>query len=305
MLQTLPNEFCSNMAWFKRKTQGILTSRDKQIDVPEGQWEKCPKCAHILHRRELAEHARVCPKCGHHFPMTSLDYFRLIFDEGRFTLHDQHLTSADPLEFVDRKPYTVRLGEARRQTGLNEAAQRATGTVGGHRISAAALDFRFIGGSMGSVVGEIVARAIRTAYTERIPLLIISQSGGARMMEGILSLMQMAKTAALLTRLDEAKLPYISLMTNPTTGGVTASFAMLGDINLAEPGALIGFAGPRVIRQAVGQDLPPGFQSAEFLREHGFLDDIVDRRQLRRYLIHLLDLLLESGAPLPETPSAS
>ncbi|CAM3308945.1 acetyl-CoA carboxylase, carboxyltransferase subunit beta [Rhodothermus bifroesti] len=294
------------MAWFKRKTQGILTARDEQNDFPEGQWAKCPTCGHILHRRALDDHAKVCPKCGYHFPMTSLEYFRLLFDEGRFVLHDQHLTSADPLGFVDRKPYTVRIEEARKQTGLNEAAQRATGTIGGYAVSAAALDFRFIGGSMGSVVGEIVARAIQTAYTERIPLLIISQSGGARMMEGILSLMQMAKTAALLTRLDEARVPYISLMSNPTTGGVTASFAMLGDINLAEPGALIGFAGPRVIRQTIGQDLPPGFQSAEFLREHGFIDDVVDRRQLRRYLIHLLDLLCEpAGLPLPKDTSTS
>jgi acetyl-CoA carboxylase carboxyl transferase subunit beta len=225
--------------------------------------------------------------------MSSLGYIHLLFDDGTFELHDQHLRSQNPLDFEDRKPYPKRLTSAMKKTEMNEAARSATGPIGGHRTSVAVLDFSFIGGSMGSVVGEIVARAIKRAYTEKIPLLIISQSGGARMMEGALSLMQMAKTSAHLARLSDAGLPYISLLTNPTTGGVTASFAMLGDIHLAEPGALIGFAGPRVIRETIGQDLPPGFQSAEFLQEQGFVDNIVDRRELKTHLTHLLDLLME------------
>ncbi len=281
------------MSWFQRQKKGILTNLSEQNDVPEGQWIKCPNCSEILNRRELEENSLVCPKCNHHFNMSSLGYFQLIFDDGRFDLYDQNLHSVDVLHFEDRKSYTSRLKDATRKTGLNDAARAAMGTVGGHRLSAASLDFSFIGGSMGSVVGEIVTRAIRRACDERTPLLVISQSGGARMMEGALSLMQMAKTSANLTRLADLGLPYISLMTNPTTGGVTASFAMLGDFNLAEPGALIGFAGPRVIRETIGQDLPPGFQTAEFLEEHGFIDFIVDRRNLRPKLIHLLDLVLQ------------
>ena len=281
------------MSWFRRQKKGILTNLSEQNDVPEGQWIKCPNCSEILNRRELEENSLVCPKCNHHFNMSSLGYFQLIFDDGRFDLYDQNLHSVDVLHFEDRKSYTSRLKDATRKTGLNDAARAAMGTVGGHRLSAASLDFSFIGGSMGSVVGEIVTRAIRRACDERTPLLVISQSGGARMMEGALSLMQMAKTSANLTRLADLGLPYISLMTNPTTGGVTASFAMLGDFNLAEPGALIGFAGPRVIRETIGQDLPPGFQTAEFLEEHGFIDFIVDRRNLRPKLIHLLDLVLQ------------
>ena len=281
------------MAWFERKKKGILTSRSGQHDIPEGQWIKCPNCTEIINRRELLDNAWVCPKCSHHLRMNALGYFQLLFDDGAFVLHDEHLASKDPLEFNDRKAYTQRLETARHKTGMNAAARSAMGVVGGHGLSAAALDFSFIGGSMGSVVGEVVARSIKRAYTERVPLLVISQSGGARMMEGALSLMQMAKTSAHLTRLDDLGLPYISLLTNPTTGGVTASFAMLGDVNLAEPGALVGFAGPRVIRETIGQDLPPGFQSAEFLQDHGFVDIIVDRRNLRQQLVHLLDLVLE------------
>ncbi len=279
------------MAWFDRKKKGILTASTDQNDVPEGRWVKCPDCAEILNKRELEENALVCPKCSHHFSMESTDYFRLIYDEGAFTLHDDHLYATDPLHFEDRKAYRRRLEDAQRETGLSDAARAATGTVGGHTLSAAALDFSFIGGSMGSVVGEVVSRAIKRACAVHAPLLVISQSGGARMMEGALSLMQMAKTSAHLTRLAEERLPYISLMTNPTTGGVTASFAMLGDFNLAEPRALIGFAGPRVIRETIGQDLPSDFQRAEFLQEHGFIDFIVDRRELRARLIQLLNLL--------------
>ncbi len=284
------------MAWFKRKQAGIQTDRSEQNEVPEDQWVKCTGCSEIVNRRELEDRLLVCPKCGHHFRMGSLGYFRFLFDDGRFDLHDQHLYSVDPLHFEDRKPYPQRLQQAREKTNQNEAARAATGLVGGHRISAAAMDFSFIGGSMGSVVGEMIARAVKRAYTEELPLLVISQSGGARMMEGALSLMQMAKTSAHLARLDDKGLPFISLLTHPTTGGVTASFAMLGDFHIAEPGALIGFAGPRVIRETIGSDLPEGFQRAEFLQEHGFVDNVISRRDLRTHLVHLLDLVLEDGA---------
>jgi acetyl-CoA carboxylase carboxyl transferase subunit beta len=277
------------MAWFKRQKAGILTDLKEQNDVPEGQWVKCPKTGEIVNRRELEDNLLVVPSSGYHFSMSSLGYFRTIYDESRFDLFDEDLISTDPLGFQDRKAYRDRLEAARRKTNMNDAARAAMGRIGGHLLSAAAMDFSFIGGSMGSVVGEIISRAIKRAYTERAALIIISQSGGARMMEGALSLMQMAKTSAQLSRLDEAGLPFISLMTNPTTGGVTASFAMLGDFNLAEPEALIGFAGPRVIRETIGQDLPEGFQSAEFLEEHGFIDFVVDRRELRDRLIQLLN----------------
>ena len=280
------------MAWFKRQKAGILTDRKEQNEVPEGQWVKCPATGEIVNRRELEENLLVVPTSGYHFSMSSLGYFECIFDEGKYELYGDDLISTNPLDFRDRKEYGSRLEAAREKTGLNDAAQAAMGEVGGWRLSAAAMDFSFIGGSMGSVVGEIISGAIRRAYTEKTPLLIISQSGGARMMEGALSLMQMAKTSAHLSRLHEEGLPFISLMTNPTTGGVTASFAMLGDFNLAEPGALIGFAGPRVIRETIGQDLPEDFQSAEFLLEHGFIDFIVDRRELRDTLVSLLNLVM-------------
>ena len=229
--------------------------------------------------------------------MGSRGYFDLFFDDGEYELYDTHLRSRDPLDFQDRKPYTQRQNVAEQKTGMRDAAQAAVGRIGGRAVSAVALDFSYIGGSMGSVVGEVVARAIKRAYTEEMPLIVISQSGGARMMEGALSLMQMAKTSAHLTRLSDKGLPFISLLTNPTTGGVTASFAMLGDFHIAEPGALIGFAGPRVIRETIGQDLPPGFQSAEFLQEHGFVDLIVDRRELTTQIRHLLDLVMETEPP--------
>ena len=281
------------MPWFRRQKAGIRTTREEQNEMPEGQWVKCPESGEIINRRELEENLLVVPESGHHFGMHSHQYFDILFDDGDYDLHDTDLRSVDALDFEDRKPYEQRLEEAREKTGQNEAAQAATGSLGGHPVSMAGMDFGFIGGSMGSVVGEIVARAIKRAYTEKMPLITIAQSGGARMMEGALSLMQMAKTSAHLSRLDDAGLPYISIFTHPTTGGVSASFAMLGDILIAEPGALIGFAGPRVIRETIGSDLPEGFQRSEFLLEHGFLDLIVDRRQLRRRLIHLLDLLME------------
>lgn len=281
------------MAWFKRTQAGIQTTRQEQNDIPDGHWIKCPGCGEILNRRELEENQLVCPKCNYHFRMSALGYFNLLFDQQHFTLHDGDLAATDPLQFTDRKAYATRLESTQKKAKMLDAAKAATGAIGGHTTSVAAMDFSFIGGSMGSVVGEVFARAIKRAYTEYMPLIIISQSGGARMMEGALSLMQMAKTSAHLTRLAERRLPYISLLTNPTTGGVTASFAMLGDIHIAEPDALIGFAGPRVIRETIGQDLPKGFQRSEFLQEHGFVDLVVDRRSLRDQIVQIFDLLLE------------
>ena len=281
------------MAWFERTTKGILTTRSEKTEIPDGHWIKCSSCGEINNRRELVDNAWVCSKCEYHMRLHALGYFELLFDDASFVLHDEQLIPKDPLQFTDRKAYAERLKGTAKKTGLNDAVLSAMGMVGGHVIAAAAMDFRFIGGSMGSVVGEIVARTIRRAIESTCPLVIISQSGGARMMEGALSLMQMAKTSAHLSRLDELGVPYISVLTNPTTGGVTASFAMLGDIHIAEPGALIGFAGPRVIRETIGQDLPVGFQSSEFLQDHGFVDLIVDRRNLRDKIIHLLDLFME------------
>jgi len=281
------------MPWFRREKAGIRTTREEQNEMPEGQWVKCPESGEITNRRELEDNLLVFPGSGYHFGMDSHQYFDFLLDDGEYDLHDTDLRSIDALDFTDRKSYADRLDDAREKTRQNEAAQAATGTLGGHPVSMVGMDFSFIGGSMGSVVGEIVARAIKRAYTEERPLVTIAQSGGARMMEGALSLMQMAKTSAHLTRLDDAGLPYISIFTHPTTGGVTASFAMLGDIHIAEPEALIGFAGPRVIRETIGSDLPEGFQRSEFLLEHGFLDMIVDRRRMRRQLIQVLDLLVE------------
>lgn len=261
--------------------------------MPAGQWEKCPECEAINNQRELKANFRVCPKCGYHGRMDPEGYFELLLDEGSCQFQDRDVTAKDPLEFTDRKKYSDRLHATRTKTGLSDAVQAALGRMERHAVSIAAMDFRFIGGSMGSVVGEVIARTIRRGIDRNSAVIIVAQSGGARMMEGALSLMQMAKTSANLAKLHEKGIPYISVLTNPTTGGVSASFAMLGDINIAEPGALIGFAGPRVIRETIGQDLPKGFQSAEFLRDHGFIDIVVDRRELRSKLIHLLDLLQE------------
>lgn len=283
------------MTWFKRQKAGIQTDLRDQMAVPEGQWVKCPECSEPVHRRVLHEQLLVCPKCSYHFKMPAEGYFDILFDDDKYELHDRDLFAIDRLGFVDRKAYPDRLRDARQKTGLNDGALAATGRIGGREVSVGAMDFSFIGGSMGSVIGEILSRAIKRAYEREIPLIIIAQSGGARMMEGALSLMQMAKTSAQLVRLQEKSLPYFVLLTNPTTGGVTASFAMLGDIHMAEPGALIGFAGPRVIRETMGQDLPDGFQTAEFVKEHGFVDTIVDRRVLRRTVVDLLDLILEES----------
>ena len=288
-------------AWFKRESAGIKTDRRDQNNTPEGYWIKCPACGTITSQRDLEENLLVCPECSHHFPMSGLGYLRLLFDEGAFTRHDAHLRSTDPLGFTDRKAYPDRIAAAERKTDLNDAAVSGTGTLGGHPASVAAMDFTFIGGSMGSVVGEIIARAVRRAADEQRACVVVSQSGGARMMEGALSLMQMAKTSANLAVLAERGLPYVSVLTHPTTGGVTASFAMLGDVNLAEPNALIGFAGPRVIRETIGRDLPKGFQTAEFLVDKGFVDRIVPRGEMRGTLAHLLDLFL--GTRTDHAPS--
>ncbi|MFT4604103.1 MAG: acetyl-CoA carboxylase carboxyl transferase subunit beta [Rhodothermales bacterium] len=284
------------MAWFRRTKAGINTNLTDQIDVPEGHWVKCKECSSTLNRREVIRNLLVCSECGYHFPMSGMEYYRLLFDDAEFEVFDTNLVSQDPLEFTDRKPYTKRLVEAQRKTGLTDAASGAMGLIGGHRTSVTAMDFQFIGGSMGSVVGEVISRAIKRAYTEETPLIIITQSGGARMMEGALSLMQLAKTSAHLTRLHEKGLPFFVVLANPTTGGVTASFAMLGDVHLAEPKALVGFAGPRIIRETMGQDLPEGFQRSEFLQKKGFVDQIVARSDMKQRITELLDLIMEPSA---------
>lgn len=280
------------MDWFRRKKAGILTDRNQKNDVPDGYWVNCPNCKEIVNRRELIDNLNVCPECQYHFQLDSEGYFRLLFDEAHYEPLFQNVRSVDPLKFVDRKPYAERLLEAeKRNPGLGDAVRAAGGTIGGHPAAVAAMDFGFVGGSMGSAVGEVLTRTIQRAYDEKSALVIVSQSGGARMMEGAYSLMQLAKTSANLARFSERKLPYVSIMTHPTTGGVTASFAMLGDFHLAEPGALIGFAGPRVIRETIGKDLPDGFQTSEFLLEKGFLDRIVHRKDLRETVTTLLDLV--------------
>ncbi|GGF35300.1 acetyl-CoA carboxylase, carboxyltransferase subunit beta [Echinicola rosea] len=278
------------MAWFKRKDAGIKTSTKEKKDTPDGLWFKTPK-GNIIHTRELKSNAYVCPDDDYHVKIGSKEYFEILFDNNKFQELDENMISGDPLDFVDSKPYTSRIEATISKTGLKDAVRSAVGKLDGQDIVVACMDFGFIGGSMGSVVGEKIARAIDHSLKNNIPFLMISKSGGARMMEAGFSLMQMAKTSAKLALLAEAKIPYISMLTDPTTGGVTASYAMLGDFNIAEPGALIGFAGPRVIRETIGKDLPKGFQSAEFVQEHGFLDFIVDRRQLKSRLSTLLRLL--------------
>ncbi len=279
-----------SMSWFKRQSKGITTPTNEKKDTPTGLWKKTP-AGHIVHIKELRNNCYVSPNDGYHFTIGSKEYFEILFDDNQFTELDANMESGDPLGFVDNKPYTKRIKESQAKTGLKDAIRSAHGKMNGLDLVVACMDFDFIGGSMGSVVGEKIARAIDFALLHRYPLLIISRSGGARMMEAGFSLMQMAKTSAKLALLSEAKVPYISLMTDPTTGGVSASFAMLGDFNIAEPNALIGFAGPRVIRETIGKDLPKDFQTAEFLLEHGFLDFIVDRRRLKEKLTLLLKML--------------
>jgi acetyl-CoA carboxylase carboxyl transferase subunit beta len=278
------------MPWFKRTDKGILTPTEAKREVPDGLWFKSPG-GKIIHTRELKNNAYVVPEEDLHVKIGSEEYFEILFDNNEFTELDVNMESADPLKFVDTKPYPKRIKESQSKTQLKDAVRTAYGKINGLDLCVACMDFTFIGGSMGSVVGEKIARAINHSLKTRTPFLMISRSGGARMMEAGLSLMQMAKTSARLALLDEAKIPYISLLTDPTTGGVTASYAMLGDFNIAEPGALIGFAGPRVIRETIGKDLPKGFQSAEFVLDHGFLDFIIDRRSLKQRLSTLLKML--------------
>ena len=278
------------MAWFKRTDKGIKTSTAEKKDTPDGLWFKTPSGT-IVHTRELKSNAYVSPNDDFHVKIGSKEYFEILFDQNTFTELDEAMKSGDPLNFVDTKSYSSRIEATINKTELNDAVRSAHGKMNGQELVIACMDFNFIGGSMGSVVGEKIARAIDHSLKHKIPFLMISKSGGARMMEAGFSLMQMAKTSAKLALLDKAGIPYISLLTDPTTGGVTASYAMLGDFNIAEPGALIGFAGPRVIRETIGKDLPKGFQSSEFVLEHGFLDFIVDRRLLKLKLSTLLNLL--------------
>lgn len=272
------------MAWFKRNTKGIVTSTQDKKEAPDGVWNKCPNCKKALHYTEQVENKYVCHYCDYHLRIGSKEYFEVLFDDNSFVELSANLTSGDPLNFSDSKPYTERLAESYKKTGLKDAIRSATGKIEKQDVVIACMDFKFIGGSMGSVVGEKIARSIDYSLKHKIPFIMISKSGGARMMEAAFSLMQMAKTSAKLALLSQAKIPYISLLTDPTTGGVTASYAMLGDINIAEPGALIGFAGPRVIKETIKKDLPKGFQTAEFVLEHGFLDFIVDRREMKAKL---------------------
>ncbi len=279
------------MSWFKRVEKGISTPTEQKKETPDGLWYKCPSCKAVTTTAEHARHRWTCPKCNYHERLGSAEYFEVLFDGNEFTELDAELSSADPLRFVDTKAYPKRIVATQQATGLRDAVRCAHGLLHGQPLVIACMDFRFVGGSMGSVVGEKIARAIDFARRHRTPLLVISKSGGARMMEAGFSLMQMAKTSAKLALLAEERIPYISLLTDPTTGGVTASFAMLGDLNIAEPGALIGFAGPRVIRETIGKDLPSDFQSAEFVLDHGFLDLIVDRKQLKTQLADVLRML--------------
>jgi acetyl-CoA carboxylase carboxyl transferase subunit beta len=281
------------MAWFKRDKKAIeqSTPPEERKVRTEGLWVKCESCRPIVFRKDLEASLLVCPKCQFHFKMSAQQRLEMLLD-GRWTEHDARMTSTDPLKFVDTKPYAARLKEARKKLGMNDAIITAEGQLNGRPVVCCAMEFNFIGGSMGAVVGEKVTRGIELAIETRQPLVIISCSGGARMMEGTISLMQLAKVSAALAKLDDAKLPYISVLTDPTTGGVTASFAMLGDLNIAEPGALIGFAGPRVIEQTIRQKLPDGFQRSEFLLEHGFLDAVVPRKELKTFIASSLDLLL-------------
>lgn len=282
------------MSWFKREENEIVNDERKTVRT-EGLWTQCGSCRQAIFKKDLEDNLNVCPKCGHHFRINAGHRIRLLLEPG-YQLVDMELRSTDPLEFSDLKKYKHRLAEAQRKTGLNDAIINAIGKIGPHAVVMSSMEYGFIGGSMGAVVGETIARAIDRSLETRHPLIIVAASGGARMMEGIISLMQLAKIAAGLAKLDEAKIPYISVMTDPTTGGVTASFAMLGDLNIAEPGALIGFAGPRVIEQTTRQRLPEGFQRSEFLLEHGFLDAIVPRKEMKQYLTRALSWMTETAA---------
>ncbi len=282
------------MAWFKKQKSPLPVSpkdEDKTIRT-EGLFTKCEGCGAIIWKKDLDANERVCPKCNYHARIGAQVRLSMLFDEGKYEVYDQNLVSTDPLKFIDRQPYAQKLAAARSATKLNDAVINASGKLGGRPVLISAMEYGFIGGSMGSVMGEMLTLAVEKAAREKLPIIIVSASGGARMHEGTYSLMQMAKISAALARLDDIRVPFISLLTDPTTGGVTASFAMLGDLNIAEPGALIGFAGPRVIEQTIRQKLPKGFQRSEFLLAHGMLDAIVDRRDLREYLINALNFFL-------------
>jgi acetyl-CoA carboxylase carboxyl transferase subunit beta len=278
------------MAWFKRESGDLDGSGEKKIRT-EGLWVKCENCRQIIWKKDLEDNMNVCPKCDKHFRIDARTRLAQLLDDNQYETFDGNLASTDPLKFVDLKPYSSRLRQAQQETGLEDAIINAQGKLEGRPVIASVMEYAFIGGSMGAVVGEAIARAIERSADTRTPLIIVSASGGARMMEGVISLMQLAKISAALARLDEAKVPYVSLLTDPTTGGVTASFAMLGDLNIAEPGALIGFAGPRVIEQTIRQKLPPGFQRSEFLLDHGMLDAVVHRKQLKPYIARALDFM--------------
>ncbi len=279
------------MAWFKRESGELDTSGEKRVKT-EGLWVKCEGCRQIIWKKDLEENLNVCPKCDKHFRIDARTRLAQLLDDNQYESFDGDIASTDPLKFVDLKPYSSRLKQAQHDTGLKDAIINAQGKLMGRPVVASVMEYAFIGGSMGAVVGEGITRAVERAAEKRIPLIIVSASGGARMMEGVISLMQLAKISAALARLDKAKVPYISLLTDPTTGGVTASFAMLGDLNIAEPGALIGFAGPRVIEQTIRQKLPPGFQRSEFLLQHGMLDAVVPRKQLKPYIARALEFMV-------------
>jgi acetyl-CoA carboxylase carboxyl transferase subunit beta len=288
-VKSRPTPALSNMPWFKKEKSPLHSPKEEEKTVrTEGLFTKCDNCRAFIWKKDLDANEKVCPKCNHHFKVSARERLRMLFDEGIFQTFDDDLVSTDPLKFSDQQPYIQKLAAARHLTGGNDAVVCASGSLGGRPALISAMEYSFIGGSMGSVVGEKITLAAERAIRERTPLIVVSASGGARMHEGALSLMQMAKVSAALGCMDEERIPFISVLTDPTTGGVTASFAMLGDLNIAEPGALIGFAGPRVIEQTIRQKLPKGFQRSEFLLEHGMLDAIVDRRDLRNYLINAL-----------------
>jgi len=278
------------MAWFKRESGELDNSGEKRVKT-EGLWVKCEGCRQIIWKKDLEENLNVCPKCEKHFRIDARARLAQLLDDNQYETFDSDISSTDPLKFVDLKPYSSRLKQAQEDTGLNDAVINAHGKLQGRPVVASVMEYAFIGGSMGAVVGEAITRAVERSADTRMPLIIVSASGGARMMEGVISLMQLAKISAALARLDKAKVPFISLLTDPTTGGVTASFAMLGDLNIAEPGALIGFAGPRVIEQTIRQKLPAGFQRSEFLLQHGMLDAVVPRKQLKPYIARALEFM--------------
>src|SRR5450432_4550266 len=278
------------MAWFRRQS-GELDATGEKIVRTEGLWVKCESCRQVIWKKDLEENDNVCPKCGKHFRIDARTRLALLFDDGEYETFSDNLASTDPLKFTDLKSYADRLAKAQEETGLTDAIINARGKLNGRPVIVSAMEYSFIGGSMGAVVGEMITRTVERATDSRTPLVIVSASGGARMMEGAISLMQLAKISAALARMDDAKVPYVSLLTDPTTGGVTASFAMLGDLNIAEPGALIGFAGPRVIEQTIRQKLPQGFQRSEFLLEHGMLDAVVHRKQMKAYIARALGFM--------------